>query len=458
MSEATIDDLRAHVLGQLDAQLARGGAKRIASAILVLLDENGLLDVPALMEVAYEQLDFAIDHEMTTKGASLLAGLCFMAGEQSDEAAEAFERFLGEDLSLERREEVASAASALDGVLQHLGHLRRHLLAEAPGDRSFLTLVAQLDGSADEMRIAAQEAIRRGVDVRSASRIVSFLASAPPRFEAGEALVDEIILAAVEEWTQGQFQRSKERFDRVLARDVLHDERDMVVRLIGVMGSRVLTPLAWSREARRELLLVVIGRITSTAVAEVRHVLSLVHRCDPVGVAARDPAEALRIHCSWNGVRPEVLELADRALEEIDEAADYPSLALRFGRTVDELKSARAQLRRYQKSPIERLVLGVDETSCDMIFAREGPEFVIAPGMRGEVPAVPTEEVLAVAHVILDASGEFMRYGLEKLTPLDLVVIARQTDLTIDQLKRVTEGVRVGTPWGTMALTHFMRM
>ena len=458
MSDATIDDLRTHVLRQLDAQLTRGGAKRIASAILVLLDPNGLLDVPALMEVAFEQLDFAIDNEMTSKGTSLLAGLCFMAGEQNDEAVEAFERFLGEDIALDRRNALGEAARALDGVLQHLGHLRRHLLAEAPADRSLLTLVAQLDGSADEMRIGAQEAIRRGVDVRSASRVVSFLANPPPRFEPGESLADELIQAAVEEWSQGQFRRSKALFDRVLARDVLHDERDVVIRLLGVLGSRVLSPLASSREARRELLLVVIGRITSTPLAEVRHVLSLVQRCDPVGVAARDPAEALRVHGEWNGLRPEVLELADRALEEIDEAADYPALALRFGRTVDEIKSARAQLRRYQRSPVERLVLGVDVTSCDMIFEREGPEFVILPGMRGEVPAVPTEEVLAVAQVVLEGSAEFMRYGLEKLAPLDLGDLARRTDLTVDQVKRVTEGVRIGTPWGTMAMTHFMRM
>lgn len=457
MSEPTLDNLRTHLLWQLDPHLPRGGAKRIASAILVLLDPNGLLDADALLEVAFEQLDEALAGDMMAKHTALLAGLCFMSGEERDAAVEAFERFLGEDLGHDVRGEVGEAASRLDGVLQHLGHLRRQMLEDAQADPSLLASVAQLDGDADEIRVGAQDAIRRGVGVRSASRIVAFLNKPAPAFAPGPSLVFDIIERAMLEWQSGRFHRAKSLLDRVLGRDVLHDERDGIVRLLGVMGSRVLTPLAWSREARRELLLVTVARITSMPTAEVRHVLSLVHRCDPVGAGARDPAESARLQAKWNGLPDYVVDLADRALEELGEEVDYPTLSARYGRTVDELKGARAVLRRYVKRPIERLVLGVDEASSDLIFVREGPEFMIHTGMCGKIPAVPADELMRVGRVILDASVDFMRYGVIQLTPIGVDEIARRADLTIDQVKRVTEGVRVETPWGTMAITHFIR-
>ena len=82
---------------------------------------------------------------------------------------------------------------------------------------------------------------------------------------------------------------------------------------------------------------------------------------------------------------------------------------------------------------------------------------MIHTGMCGKIPAVPADELMRVGRVILDASVDFMRYGVIQLTPIGVDEIARRADLTIDQVKRVTEGVRVETPWGTMAITHFIR-
>jgi DNA-directed RNA polymerase specialized sigma54-like protein len=224
-----------------------------------------------------------------------------------------------------------------------------------------------------------------------------------------------------------------------------------------VLRSRSYSSLAWSREAKRELAVVTIGRLTECPASEVRQVLALLHRCDPIGVAARDEAEMVRLQAAWDGAPRIVVDLADRALESFEGEVDYPALSEQFDLSSDELKAVRATIRRYRAHPVARLVLGVDDSSYDLSFFREGPEFVQEAGWRGEVPAEPTEQLEALGRAILARVEPFLRYGLERLEPADRAELADAAGLTFDQVGRVSEGVRVDTPWGILAIRHFVR-
>jgi DNA-directed RNA polymerase specialized sigma54-like protein len=305
--------------------------------------------------------------------------------------------------------------------------------------------------------------------------VIAFLDEAPPEFPSEQtvegaapamrtddtaeepSLVDMLLERAVGDWREGRFANAKRSLDRVIGRDVLHDERDVVIRLSGALRARGYSPTAWAREAKRELVVVTLARITAATTAEVRHVLGLIHRCDPIGVAARDEAEMVKLQAAWDGAPRIVVEMADRALDVLEGEVDYPELTQRFGLSADELKSIRATLRRYRATPVDRLVLGADETSYDISFFREGPTFVQESGWRGEVPAQPTEQLEALGRAVLDRLEDFMRYGVEKLEPIEVSEIAEAAGLTVDQVGRVSDGVRVDTPWGILAMRHFLR-
>ena len=475
--EPSIDALRDHVLAQVEPQLTRVGSLRIVSTLLSMLDDNGLLETEALVATAFEDLEKYLDDEPTSRRTALVAALAFMAGEDQESAIEAFERLLGDDVALALRASVGDAVARVDRYLQHLGLLRRDLLEGARVEPSLLALVSELDGDAAQVRHAAQEASRRSVGVRSATRVLAFLEEPEPRFvvepdaESDEAeanvepaddgeepsLLESLLRGAESAWHEGRFADAKAALDRVLGRDVLHDERDVVVRLGGVIRSRSYTPSAWAREAKRELAVVTVARLTECPASEVRQVLGLLHRCDPIGVAARDEAEMVRLHAAWDGAPRVVVDLADRALESFEGEVNYPELSEQFSLSADELKAIRSIMRRYREYPVARLVLGVDDTSYDLSFFREGPEFVQEAGWRGDVPAEPTEQLEALGRALLTRIEPFMRYGLERLDPVDVAELAEAADLTFDQVGRVSEGVRVDTPWGILALRHFMR-
>ena len=457
MAEATLAQLRAHVAWQLDGQLPREGSKRVVSALLVLLDANGLIDVTPLLEVAAEDLEAALEADPTSKRAALLAGLSFMAAGDRDAALEAFGRLLAEDLAHERRVELADQVNRIDRALQHVGLLKRDLLDEARRDPSLRDLVALLDGDADARRSAAQEATRRGVNVRSATRVVAFLEEAAPTYEDDGTIVSSLLVTASEAWTAGDLLKAKACFDRALARDVRHEERDVVVALVGTLLSRTISPIAAARDARRELVLETVARLTAMPTAEVRHVLALMHRCDPVAVGARDFAELVRLQLAWHGRSHELVELADRAIDEFAKDVDYPSLGERFGRSVTELKRAREEFLAFQAMPLERLLLGIDEHSSDLVFEREGPELTVRAGVRGAVPADPSLELLRLARALLPRVSDFMRYGVERLVPVSTAVLAQEAGLTSSQVERLVEGVLVKTPWGIVAMSHFVQ-
>lgn len=457
MAEVTLAELRAHVAWQLDGQLPREGSKRVVSALLVLLDANGLLDVAPILEVAGEQLATLLEEDPTSKRAALLAGLSFMAAAERDAALEAFGRLLAEDLDHPRRVELAEQVSRIDRALQHMGLLKRDLLDEARRDPSLRELAELLEGDVDSRRTAAQEATRRGVNVRSATRVVAFLEEPIPEFREDGSIVSTLLANATEAWRAGDLLRAKACFDRALARDVRHEERDVVVALVGALLSRTLSPLAAAREARRELVLETIARLTAMPTAEVRHVLALMHRCDPVAVGARDFAELVRLQLAWHGRPHELVELADRAIEEFAKDVDYASLAERFGRSVAELKRAREEFLAFQGMPIERLLLGVDEHASDLVFEREGPELSVRAGVRGAVRATPSPELMRLARALLPRVADFMRYGVERLVPASMQLLAQETGLTVSQVERLVEGVLVATPWGIVAMAHFVQ-
>jgi hypothetical protein len=476
--EPSIDALRDHVLAQAEPQLTRIGSLRIVSTILSMLDGRGVLLTESLVAVAFEDLEKYLDEEPTSRRTAMLAALAFMAGEDRDASTEAFERLLGDDVSHGLRAEVGEAVARVDRYLQHLGLLRRDVLDGARVEPSLHALLEGLDGDTAQVRHAAQEASRRAVGVRSATRVLAFLSESAPTFavepdageasegagaeagpvDAGEPSLLELLLKAAEAaWRDGRFLEAKAALDRVLGRDVLHDERDVAVRLGSVLRSRSYSDLACAREAKRELAVVTIGRLTECPASEVRQVLALVHRCDPVGVAARDEAEMVRLHAAWDGAPRLVADLADRALEDFEGEVNYPALSALFELSSDELKAIRATIKRYRAFPVERTVVGVDDSSYDLSFFREGPEFLQEAGWRGEVPAEPTEQLEALGRAILARIEPFMRYGLERLEPVEIAELADAAGLTFDQVGRVSEGVLVDTPWGIVALRHFMR-
>jgi len=475
--EPSVDALRDHVLAQVEPQLTRIGSLRIASVVLSMLDVGGTLDAEPLLASAFEDLAKYLDEEPTSKRTALVAALAFMAGEDRDAAMEAFDRLLGDDVPHDLRAAVGDAVARIDRYLQHLGLLRRDILDAARVDPSVLALVEGLRGDVAEVRHTAQEASRRSVGVRSATRVIAFLEEPAPSFvvEAAIALDDdtaasvpddtpdepsllEVLLArATADWAEGRFEAAKASLDRAIGRDVLHDERDVVVRLVAVLRSRTYSTTAFAREAKRELVVVTLARMTECSASEVRHVLSLLHRCDPIGVAARDRSELVRLQAAWDGAPRVVVETADRAVEAFDGEIDYPALSEFLGFSSDDLKAIRATMRRYQATPVDRLIVGPDDASYGLSFFREGPSFVLEAGWRGEIPSEPTDELLALARAVLDRSEDFMRYGLEKLVPSEVADLATASGLTVDQVGRVSEGVLVDTPWGVVALRHFIR-
>ncbi len=457
MVEPTLAQLRAHVAWQLDGQLPREGSKRIVSALLVLLDAGGLMDVTPLLEVAGEQLEAVLEEDPTSKRAALLAGLSFMAAAERDAALEAFGRLLAEDLTHPRRVALADEVNRIDRALQHVGLLKRDLLDEARRDPSLRELAELLEGDTDARRTAAQEAMRRGVNVRSATRVVAFLDEPAPAYEHDGTIVSTLLAQATAAWKAGDLATAKACFDRALARDVRHEERDVVVALVGSLLSRTTSALGAAREARRELVLETIARLTSMPTSEVRHVLALMHRCDPVAVGARDFAELVRLQLAWHGRPHELVELADRSIDEFARDVDYAELGERTGWRVIELKRARAEFLECQRTPLERLVVGIDEHSSDLVIERAGPELTVRAGMRGAVPASPSSDLLRLARALLPKLADFVRYGVERLIPIPVEVIAPEAGLTVAQVERLLEGVLVATPWGVMAMNHFVQ-
>lgn len=230
---------------------------------------------------------------------------------------------------------------------------------------------------------------------------------------------------------------------------------------------------------------------------EIEAVLRLIQRFDPAGVAARDPAECLRLQLQAmeNCQAPEIsnaLRIVERHLPLLA-AHDYPKLRRALRLTEDELSQAVALIQTLNPRPGSQISASTAQYVTPDVFVRKfkgvwrvelNPD--IAPKLRINtmysqfvkradksddnafmrdhlqearwfIKSLQSrnETLLRVATAIVERQRGFLEYGEEAMKPLVLRDIAEQLEMHESTISRVTTQKYLHSPRGIFEFKYF---
>ena len=236
-----------------------------------------------------------------------------------------------------------------------------------------------------------------------------------------------------------------------------------------------------------------IGVAPTLSAAEIEVAIAFVQTLDPLGVAARDLRECLRLQ-----LQPRADAERDLALQILDDCLDllgrrdFAAIARRTGADEDAVCRACKLLRRLDPRPGHRYSQSTaDYVTPDVLVVRRGDSLtaitnpVLRPRAqlnrryvellrreRGRSSAGLRQQLLEarwtlrnaeqrfvtierVANAILDKQAAFFRHGDVALRPMGLRELALRLDLHESTISRATSNKYMATPRGLFELKYF---
>ncbi|NUQ72394.1 MAG: RNA polymerase factor sigma-54 [Polyangiaceae bacterium] len=222
------------------------------------------------------------------------------------------------------------------------------------------------------------------------------------------------------------------------------------------------------------------------------YVLAMIQRFDPVGVAARDLAECLRVQAEVLGFDKIEMAIINEHLHNV-ERRNFPAIAKALKIPLEEVYEAVQEIQKLESVPARNFA-EVDEKTIsitpDVYVIKDGDQFIVSDNDKGLQRLYINESlaqkmlkdpkakefiseklrsaqwliraieqrrrtIIKVTECIVEKQREFLERGVGYLKPMILRDVAEAVGMHESTISRVTSNKYVHTPQGLFELKYF---
>jgi RNA polymerase sigma-54 factor len=278
--------------------------------------------------------------------------------------------------------------------------------------------------------------------------------------------------------------------------DFRENERQFAELVIGNLDEKGYLDLAGGEgpngEKIPDLTIEDLAREAELDPDDASEVLALIQRFDPVGVAARDLAECLRIQAQVLGFDEIEMKIIDEHLHNV-ERRNFPAIAKALKVSLEEIYDAVQEIQKLESIPARNFAEVDDKTIAitpDVYVLKDGDQFSVSDNDKGLQRLYINEQlaqrmlkdpkakefiseklrsaqwliraieqrrrtIIKVTECIVEKQREFLEKGVGYLKPMILRDVAEAVGMHESTISRVTSNKYVHTPQGLFELKYF---
>jgi RNA polymerase sigma-54 factor len=278
--------------------------------------------------------------------------------------------------------------------------------------------------------------------------------------------------------------------------DFVENERTFALLVIGNLDERGYLDLAGGEgpdgSVRPDLTIADLANEAELDVEDAEEVLLLIQRFDPIGVAARDLRECLRVQAEVQGYDEIELAIINDHLHNV-ERRNFPAISKALKVGLEEIYEAVQEIQKLESVPARNFA-EVDERTIaitpDVYVVKDGDRMVVTDNDKGLqrlyindqlaqkllkdpkakefvseklrsaqwlIRAIEQRRrtIIKVTECIVEKQREFLERGVAFLKPMILRDIAEAVGMHESTISRVTSNKYVHTPQGLFELKYF---
>jgi RNA polymerase sigma-54 factor len=278
--------------------------------------------------------------------------------------------------------------------------------------------------------------------------------------------------------------------------DFVDNEKQFALLVIGNLDERGYLDLSGGEDGDGvklpDLTLDDLAREAELDPEDAPEVLAMIQRFDPIGVAARDLAECLRIQAQVLGFDEIEMAIIDEHLHNV-ERRNFQAIAKALKVGLEEVYEAVQEIQKLESVPA-RNYAEVDDKQIaitpDVYVIKDGSRFVVADNDKGLQRLYINENlaqkmlkdpkakefiseklrsaqwliraieqrrrtIIRVTECIVEKQREFLEHGVAYLKPMILRDVASAVGMHESTISRVTSNKYVHTPQGLFELKYF---
>lgn len=278
--------------------------------------------------------------------------------------------------------------------------------------------------------------------------------------------------------------------------DFRETERNFAELVIGNLDEKGYLDLSGgdlpNGEKLADLTIEDLAREAGLDVEDAPDVLALIQRFDPVGVAARDLAECLRVQAETLGYDAIELAIINEHLHHV-ERRNFGAIAKALKINLEDVYEAVQEIQKLESVPARNFA-EIDEKTIaitpDVFVLKDGDQFVVSDNDKGLQRLYINEQltqrmlkdpkakefiseklrsaqwliraieqrrrtIIKVTECIVEKQREFLERGVGYLKPMILRDVAEEVHMHESTISRVTSNKYVHTPQGLFELKYF---
>ncbi|WP_437983746.1 RNA polymerase factor sigma-54 [Sorangium sp. So ce117] len=278
--------------------------------------------------------------------------------------------------------------------------------------------------------------------------------------------------------------------------DFVENERQFALLVIGNLDEKGYLDLKGGERPDGtkgpDISLVDLAREAELHPEDAEEVLSMIQRFDPVGVAARDLSECLRVQAEVLGFDAIEMAIIKDHLHNV-ERRNFPAIAKALKIPLEEVYDAVQEIQKLESVPARNFA-EVDEKTIaitpDVYVIKDGTQFVVTDNDKGLQRLYINENlaqrmlrdpkakefiseklrsaqwliraieqrrrtIIKVTECIVEKQREFLERGVGYLKPMILRDVAESVGMHESTISRVTSNKYVHTPQGLFELKYF---
>ncbi len=278
--------------------------------------------------------------------------------------------------------------------------------------------------------------------------------------------------------------------------DMVENERNFATLVIGNIDERGYLDLEGGEDGHGnkvpDLTIEDLAREAGLDPEDAEEVLALIQRFDPVGVAARDLRECLRVQAEVLGFDEVEMAIINDHLHNV-ERRNFQAIAKALKIELDEVYEAVQEIQKLESIPARNFAEVDDKQIAitpDVYVFKDGDKFVVADNDKGMQRLYINEQlaqrmlkdpkakefiseklknaqwliraieqrrrtIIRVTECIVEKQREFLEKGVAYLKPMILRDVAASVGMHESTISRVTSNKYVHTPQGLFELKYF---
>jgi RNA polymerase sigma-54 factor len=278
--------------------------------------------------------------------------------------------------------------------------------------------------------------------------------------------------------------------------DMVENERNFATLVIGNIDERGYLDLEGGEDGHGnkvpDLTIDDLAREAGLDPEDAEDVLALIQRFDPVGVAARDLRECLRVQAEVLGFDEVEMAIINDHLHNV-ERRSFPAIAKALKVELDEVYEAVQEIQKLESIPARNFAEVDDKQIAitpDVYVFKDGDKFNVADNDKGMQRLYINEQlaqrmlkdpkakefiseklknaqwliraieqrrrtIIRVTECIVEKQREFLEKGVAYLKPMILRDVAASVGMHESTISRVTSNKYVHTPQGLFELKYF---